>query len=115
MQARISVTRLWSDDDVVELAFEVCDGVSIHTNRVYVARDWGAVSATALRPFGTQIHGGLFDLEGGGGGSGYALGHFWARFHHCTPREILIETSQQGDFFRFKDRRVATEATTFLR
>jgi hypothetical protein len=69
MLPRITITRTWSDNDVAQLTFEVCDGVSVFTNEAYASLEWGATAAAALRTFGSQIHGGLFDLEAGEGGT----------------------------------------------
>ena len=102
MLPRISITRRWSDNDVAQLAFEVCDGTSVFVNEAYVSLDWGTTSATALRTFSRQIHGGLFNLETGEGGPEYASGAFRARFHWYKPNQLLISTRQQGDFFTFK-------------
>ena len=99
MLPRITITRTWSDNDVAQLTFEVCDGVSVFTNQAYASPDWGAAAAAALRVFGEQIHGGLFDLEGGNEGPEYASGWFRARFHYYKPNQLLISTIQQGDFF----------------
>ena len=115
MLPRITITRRWSDNDVAQLAFAVCDGVSVFTNEAYVPLDWGATAAAALRVFGRQIHGGLFNLEAGQGGPEYASGSFRARFHYYKPNQLLISTSQQGDFFPFKHGEVASEAKMFLR
>lgn len=115
MLPRIAVTRRWSDNDVAHLEFEVCDGMSVFRTEAYVALDWGASAATALRTFGRQVHGGLFNLEAGAGGPEYASGSFRARFHYYKPNQLLISTSQQGDFFRFKGREVAPESKMFLR
>jgi len=115
MLPRITITRTWSDDDVAQLTFEVCDGVSVFTNEAYASLDWGAAAAASLRTFGEQIHGGLFDLEAGKEGLEYASGSFRARFHYYKPNQLLISTMQQGDFFRFKGSRVAPMATMFLR
>ena len=98
MLPRITVTRTWSDNDVAQLTFEVCDGVSVFTNEAYASLEWGATAAAALRTFGSQIHGGLFDLEAGEGLE-YASGSFRARFHYYKPNQLLISTIQQGDFF----------------
>jgi hypothetical protein len=46
--------------------------VSVFTNEAYASLDWGAAAAAALRTFGEQIHGGLFDLEAGKEGLEYA-------------------------------------------
>jgi hypothetical protein len=115
MLPRIAITRTWSDNDVAQLTFEVCDGVSVFANEAYASLDWGATAAAALRTFGHQIHGGLLNLEAGDGGPEYASGSFRARFHYCKPNQLLISTIQQGDFFSFKGSQVAPTATMFLR
>jgi hypothetical protein len=115
MHPRITISRRWSDEDVAQLAFEVCDGVSAFTNEAYVTLDWGAVAANALRTFARQVHGGLFNLEAGEGGPEYASGAFTARFHYHKPTLLLISTQQQGDFFSFKGSEVAPTAKMFLR
>jgi hypothetical protein len=115
MLPRITITRTWSDNDVAQLTFEVCDGVSVFTSEAYASLEWGATAAAALRTFGTQIHGGLFNLEAGDGGPEYASGSFRARFHYYKPNQLLVSTIQQGDFFGFKGSQVAPTATMFLR
>ena len=115
MPPRITITRTWSDADVAQLAFEVCDGISAFTNEAYVALDWGVVAAAALRTFAHQVHGGLFNLEAGDGGPEYASGAFRARFHYYKPTQLLISTRQQGEFFPFKGGEVAPTAKMFLR
>jgi hypothetical protein len=115
MLPRIAITRTWSDNDVAQLACEVCDGSSLFTNEVYTPRDWGAEAAAGLRAFSGQVHGGLFDLTAGESGPEYASGFFFARFHYYKPTELLISVKQQGAFFPFKRGEVAPEATMFLR
>lgn len=115
MLPRIAITRTWSDSDVAQLTFEVCDGLSVFTTEAYASLDWGAAVAAALQTFGRQIHGGLFNLEAGEGGPEYASGSFRARFHYYKPSQLLISTIQEGDFCSFKGGQVAPTATTFLR
>ena len=115
MHPRIAITRKWSDEVVAQLAFEVCDGVSVFANEAYAPLDWGAEAAAGLRAFGHQIHGGLFNLKAGEGGPEYGSGSFRARFHYHKPTQLLISTRQQGDFFVFKGTEVAPEAKMFLR
>ena len=38
MLSRITITRAWSDNDVAQLTFEVCDGVSVFRNEAYATR-----------------------------------------------------------------------------
>jgi hypothetical protein len=53
--------------------------VSVFTNEAYASVDWGAAAAAALRTFGEQIHGGLFDLEAGKEGLEYATATMFLR------------------------------------
>jgi hypothetical protein len=115
MQPRIAISRGWSDEDVAQLSFSVCDGHSVFVNQAYASLDWGSTAAAALRTFSRQIHGGLFNLEAGDGGPEYASGAFRARFHWWRPTVLVISTSQQGDYFPFKGSEVASEAKMFLR
>jgi len=115
MLRHITVTRKTSDEDVLLLSFEVCDGVSVFVSEAYAQFDWETTSAQKLRTFGHQLHGGLFDLEAGDGGPEYASGAFRARFHFFKPTKLLVSVEQQGDYFAFKNTAVAPEARMFLR
>jgi len=115
MQPRIAVKRIWSDEDILLLAFEVCDGRSLFVTEAYSGRDWGTTSSDSLKSFGVQIHGGIFDLQAGNDGPEYAGGVFRARFHWFRPRALFISTTQQSGFVEFKENRVAAEARMFLR
>ena len=57
---------------------------------------WGAAAAGALRTFGGQIHGGLFDLDAGNEGPEYAGGWFRARFHYYKPNQLLPYIEKVG-------------------
>ena len=115
MTPRIAITRTWSDNDIAQLAFEVCDGTSVFTNEAYVPLDWGVATASALRAFGQQIYGGLFDLQAGEEGFEYASGYIRARFHWYKPDQLLISTRQQGAHFPFKGGKAAADASFFLK
>ena len=110
-----TIRRTFTDADVFRHAFEVCDGTSLFVSEAYASIDWGETSANALRAFSRHVHGGLFNLEVGNGGPEYASGAFRARFHFYKPTDLLISTTQQGEYFPFKAREVATEAKLFLR
>jgi len=115
MTPRIAITRTWSDNHMAQLAFEVRDGTSVFVNEAYVQLDWGVVTASALRAFGQQIYGGLFDLQAGEEGFEYAGGFIRARFHWYKPDQLLISTRQQGDHFPFKGSKAAANASLFLK
>ena len=114
MHPRIAITRTWSANDVILLSFQVCDGTSLFVTEAYAPLDWGGAAAAALRTFGRQVHGGLFNLEAGECGSEYASGAFRARFHYYKPTALLIAVTQQGDYFSFENSEVAPEARMFL-
>lgn len=109
------IKRLWSDEDVLMLSFQVCDGKSIFVSEAYAALNWGTTSANSLKTFGPRVHGGIVDLEAGNDGPEFASGAFRARFHWFRPTALLISTTQQGDFLEFKRNQVAAEAKMFLR
>ena len=115
MLSFIRVSRKRSDDDVMQLQFEVCDGASTVINSAYAGLDWFANLAVALESFGRQVYGGLYDMEAGTPGPAFADGAFVARFHWFKPTDLLISTRQQSEFFEFKGNQVAREATLFLR
>jgi hypothetical protein len=115
MTPRIAITRTWSDNDVAQLAFEVCDGTSTFMNEAYVRLDWAVATASSLRAFAQQMHGGLFDLQAGEDGLEYAGGYIRARFHWYRPDQLLISTRQQGDHFPFKGSASAADARMFLK
>jgi hypothetical protein len=115
MTPRIAITRTWSDSDVAQLRFEVCDGASLFVNEAYAPLDWGAVTASALRTFGQQVHGGLYDLKADEEGIEHASGYIRARFHWYKPDQLLISTWQQGAHFPFKGGEVAADSKFFLK
>jgi len=113
MTRGIRIAKKW-DDDIIQLTFEVCDGLSLFINTAYVATDWLATVSSALRVFGEQIHGGLYDLEAGEFGPEYASGGFFARFHFPKPGRLFVSTHQQSNYREFKGTKVASEARLFL-
>ena len=115
MEPRIAIKRIWSDEDLLKLSVQVCDGRSLFVSEAYVALNWGTASGNSLKTLGPQVPGGIFDLEAGNDGPEFASGAFRARFHWFRPTALLLSTTQQGDFFEFKKNQVAPEAKMFLR
>jgi hypothetical protein len=111
----IRISSTWSDEDVLQLQFEVSDGASTFVCSTYVAPDWYAETATALERFGKQVYGGLYDMQAGTAGPEFAEGAFDARFHWYKPTELFISTRQESGFFDFKGLHVASEGRLFLR
>jgi len=114
-QSEIRFTRIWSDDDVLELGISVCDGHSKFVVDCYVGINWPFEIRESLRVFRTRVHGGLLDLKAGEFGLEYANGAFSARLHFKAPGVLYVSTNQQSDHFEFKGNKVTTEARFYLR
>lgn len=111
----ITFTKIWSDDDLVELRVEVSDGRSSFSNDVYVGRVQLKTVVAELETFKTHIHGGLYDLRFGEFGPEYASGAFHARFHFQERGLLHLTVMSQSDFDDFGKKKVASEATLFLK
>ncbi|MDX1996343.1 MAG: hypothetical protein SF066_01385 [Thermoanaerobaculia bacterium] len=115
MRPGIQISRLWSDDDVVELRILVSDGVSSFSNKAYVGQAALEESVSSLDVFKDHVHGGLFDLRFGEFGPEYASGAFHARFHFPEPGRLFVSSEQESEFVEFAKKEVASRATMFIR
>ena len=109
------MTKVWFDDDVIELKIDVSDGISSFSNRVYVGYSALADAVAQLDAFKDHIHGGLLDIRFGEFGLEYAKGAFHARLHFAKPGRLYISSRQQSDFGEFSVAKVASEATLYLK
>ena len=114
MKPGIYLSRVWFDNDVVELRIECSDGTSLFVNEVYAAHDLNGV-IEELSMFKNHVHGGIYDLALGAFGPEYAGGAFHARWHFQSPGQIFITVRGQSDFEEFGIKTVASEATLYLR
>ena len=115
MNSGIYISRVWSDDDVVELRILVSDGASSFSNKAYV---WHAAledTVSSLHVFKDQVHGGLFDLRFGEFGPEFASGAFHARFHFPVPGRLFVSCEQESEFVKFAKKEVASRATMYVR
>ena len=115
MSAGIKFSRIWFDDDAVQLKIESSDGKSIFCNEVYVGHQALDDLIAGLSTFRNHVHGGLFDIVLGSFGPEYASGAFQARLHFQSPGKIVITVKAQSDFQEFGIKTVASEATLYLR
>jgi hypothetical protein len=111
----ISFTKIWSDEDIIELRIEVSDGTSLFSNQIYVGYSHFAEAVSQLDKFKTHVHGGILDMRFGEFGPEYANGAFHARFHFHDPGKLCITCNQQSEFEDFGRKNVAAEATLHLR
>lgn len=114
MERGIRISRIWSDDDMVEFMIEVADGTSRFANRVYVGFGHLMDTIEKLDTFKTHVHGGVLDLRFGEFGGEYANGAFHARFHFPERGRLFITCQQESEFVKFGKRTVASSATLYL-
>jgi hypothetical protein len=115
MKPTLQFTRIWADDDLLELTVRAFDGRSKFSVDVYVPRDWPEEIKTSLLVFRTHVHGGIFDLKAGEFGPEYASGALLARLHYVAPGSLFVSISLQGEFQKYKTTEVASEAKMYLR
>lgn len=97
MKPSIHFTKVWFDNDVVELRIDVSDSHSLFSNQVYVAHSVLTDVVTKLDVFKEHIHGGVLDIQLGDFGPEYANGAFYARLHFAKPGKLYITCRQQSE------------------
>jgi len=114
MQNGISISKVWSDDDIVELRISVTDQSSSFTNTVYLGNGQLGELVEQLSTFRNHIHGGIKNIRFGEFGPEYANGAFHARLHFRAPGKRYVSTHQQSEFTGFSVGNVASEAKMYL-
>lgn len=115
MKLGISLSRVWSDEDVVELHICVADGVSSFTNNAYVGHAALTDAVGSLTVFKNQVHSGILDLCFGKFGPEFANGAFHARFHFAAPGKLFLSCKQESQFVAFGKKTVASNAALYLK
>lgn len=108
------MTKIWFDEDLVELRVEASDGSSFFSSQVYVAHSDLAETVAGLARFKTHVHGGIFNIRMGEFGPEYASGALHVRLHFQKSGKINITCKLQGDFKEFSGTKVASEALLYL-
>jgi hypothetical protein len=115
MKPGISFTKIWSDDDAVELRIQVSDAQSVFVNEVYVGHQELADLVVNLNRFKTHVHGGIHDIAFGSFGPEYANGAFHARLHFQDRGIVFVAVRSQCSFEEFGKKNVASEATLHVK
>lgn len=115
MKPGIHISRIWSDDDVVELRILVSDGTSFFSTKTYVGHAVLEDAVSSLHDFKDQVYGGLFDLRFGKFGPEYASGAFHARFHFPGVGGLFVSCEQESEFIEFARKKVASRAVLYVR
>lgn len=114
MKPSIRFTKIWADEDMLELRVEICDGRSLFVNQIYVGHQLLADTVSGLHRFKDQIYGGLFNLRFGEFGPEYASGALDVRMHFRKHGKLLLRVLAQSEFSRFEDRELSSDATLNL-
>jgi hypothetical protein len=115
MKSGIHISKVWADDDVVELQILVADGTSSFANKAYVGHSELKDAVSSLHAFKDHVHGGLCDFRVGAFGPEYAGGAFHARFHFQVPGRLFVSCEQESQFVEFAKKKVASRATMYIK
>lgn len=114
MQSGIKLTKIWSDEDVLELEMEISDGTSLFCHKAYISPTDLADLITDLTKFKDRVHGGIYDMKIGQFGPEYASGALHARLHFRQSTKLFITAHAQADFKDFSLMKVASEVTLYI-
>ena len=109
MRPGIRFTKLWQDDDMVELRAEVCDGSAFFSNQIYVGHQQLAKTVLELNTFKDHVHGGRFEFRFGGFGPEFGSGALEVRLQFRQLGRILVQISAQSEFQLVGDENLASE------
>ncbi len=115
MKPGIYLTKIWFDDDIIELKIEVSDGISIFSNKVYVGYQTLDDVIASLIVYREQIRDSLLDIRFGEFGPKYANGAFHAHLQFASPGELYITCRMEYAFNESPIKNVASEATLYLK
>jgi hypothetical protein len=114
LKPRLKFIKLWSDEDIVTLRVEICDGASLFVTNIYAGHQRLRDTALELDQFKSQIDGSMFNLRFGEFGCEYASGAVDARFHFRSRGKLLITVAAESEFRKVQDREIASKARLFL-
>ena len=114
MTPGIKLTKIWSDEDLIEFEIEIWDGSSSFNFKAYLGHLDLSALVSNLSKFKTRIHDGIFDIEIGNFGPEYAGGALHARLHFRQPGKLFITAKAQSDYREFSVMKVANEATIYI-
>jgi hypothetical protein len=114
MKPGIAFTSMSSDENMVELRVDICDGRSMFVNEIYVGHRVLAETISGIELFKDQLYGGLFNLRFGEFGSEYASGALDIRMQFRQRGRVFLRVLAQSAFCRLDDQDIASEATLHL-
>ena len=105
---------IWSDQHLLELRFDDCDGRSLFSCDTYVARAWPQQVVDELSAFRAHLGDHPYELRAGTFGPDRANGAASCTLQFRPPGALLVSVHLQRAFEEFGGARVASEATLYL-
>jgi len=115
MKPGLVLAKAWSDEDLVGLHVEACDGVAAAAVDIYSSPAQLLTLAGDLARFAGIIDTRVFECALGRFGDGFALGALHMRMQFQLNGRLHITLRLQSAFAEFGQERVASEATLHLR
>ena len=114
MKPSLIVTKIWEDDDMIEVTLVVSDGKSVFATEIYVGHSHFAKIVSELDTFKTHVHGGLYDIELGSFGPEYASGAARIRLHFHHMARICVSAFTESEFTEFSTKKIASRGELYF-
>lgn len=114
MSSGISFTKIWEDDDLLEIRIEMGDGQFRFQNEVYAGHAQLSGFVAALDELRLHIHGGQYEMQFGEFGPQFGGGACQLIFHFDLQGRLFITVHLQSEFFERAGLQVANEGKFHL-
>lgn len=111
----LTLTRVWSDESMLELRIDVCDGTSSFVNEVYAGFAGLEEDLVELQFLLGRPEAGAYELAFGDVGRTWSGGGFRARFRFAVPGRLLVSCEQTSAPVELGTTKVANSASIHLR
>jgi len=110
MRSGLRFSRIWHDDDLIELRMEVTDRTSSFATTAYTTEIELVRMHESLVEYRDRLGDYVMELRFGEFGPEAANGAFHARLQFHAPGQLFVFTHQQSEFLPFPADKVANEA-----
>jgi hypothetical protein len=114
MNPSLVITKIWEDDDMIEVTLAVSDGKSLFSTEIYVGHKLLEDTIGELDRFKTHVHGGLYDIEFGTFGPEFASGAARIRMHFHHMARICVSAFTESEFKDFSIKNVASRGEIYF-
>lgn len=114
MKPSLAITKIWEDDDMIEVTLSVCDGGSLFSTEIYVGHDALNKTVAELDEFKSHVHGGIYNIEWGSFGPEYANGAVRIRLHFYHMARICVSSLIESNYEEFGIKKVASRGELYF-